>query len=168
MKKDYFMKLLIVLICTLSLSMLLGTVEARAVGGEATSEMDCGRERQWFLGFTPWFFGLTRMVTNPDGSRRCAMDSRIISCDEPHEEPRCGLPFFVGVVTMNVLASLGTAVAFAAFGFILYGGFLYVTGQGEPGKLEKAKKAIQNAVIGLIIGLATTTIVNVMFGVLGL
>lgn len=39
--------------------------------------------------------------------------------------------------------------------FLVYGGISYMTAAGDPGKLAKAKKAIQNSLIGLtIVGLA--------------
>jgi cytochrome bd-type quinol oxidase subunit 2 len=46
-------------------------------------------------------------------------------------------------------------VAVLALAFIVYGGFLYITSQGDEAQAERAKKVLTYAVIGIIvIGLA--------------
>lgn len=46
-------------------------------------------------------------------------------------------------------------VAIAALGFIVYGGFLYITAGGNDDQLRQGKQAITGAVIGIVvIGLA--------------
>ena len=52
------------------------------------------------------------------------------------------------------------AVAYAAVGFIIWGGFKYTKSQGDPGKLNEAKGAITNALIGLGIALGSVAIVE--------
>ena len=46
--------------------------------------------------------------------------------------------------------------------FIMYGGFLLVTAQGEPEELNKGKSAITWAVIGGVIALGANVIVDVI------
>ena len=60
---------------------------------------------------------------------------------------------FVLKIVANITQSLLALVGLATIGFIVYGGFLYMTTQGEVSRLESAKKTIQSAVIGLIIAL---------------
>ena len=50
--------------------------------------------------------------------------------------------------------------------FILYGGFLFITGGGNASQVEKARKSIFNAVIGLIISIGAIAITNLAFGLL--
>jgi len=45
-------------------------------------------------------------------------------------------------------------------GLIIYGGWLWMTSEGDPGKIEKAKAIFKNAAIGLVIILSSFGIVN--------
>ena len=49
-------------------------------------------------------------------------------------------------------------------GFIIRGGFKYMTSIGDPGELAKAKKIITDAIIGLVISLMSVAIVNLVAG----
>jgi hypothetical protein len=52
----------------------------------------------------------------------------------------------------------------AAVGFVIYGGIMFMTSQGEPDKAANARRTIINAVIGLVIGLVATGVVNFIGG----
>ncbi|MCK5460744.1 hypothetical protein KAI58_02065 [Candidatus Gracilibacteria bacterium] len=49
-----------------------------------------------------------------------------------------------------------------ATGFVVYGGFLYVTSQGEDSNVETAKKIISYAAIGIIVVLISFALVNTL------
>ena len=49
---------------------------------------------------------------------------------------------------------------FVAVIFVIYGGFLYLTSQGEPDRTSSAKNTLMNAVIGLVIVLIAITVVT--------
>ncbi|MES2409395.1 MAG: hypothetical protein V4509_03805 [Patescibacteria group bacterium] len=61
--------------------------------------------------------------------------------------------FFMGI--LSICIQLGTIVAVLA---IMYGGFLYVTAQGDEEKLGKAYKTITWALVGTAILLGSRTI----------
>ena len=111
---------------------------------------------RWFLGLKPWWVGLTVSATD------CSIDGGKIQGRED------GLAWFIGVLALNILENVFIIIGYIAVGFIIYGGFRYITAQGSPDGIAKAKKTIQNAVIGLAIGISATVIVNVVFNVLGL
>lgn len=67
-------------------------------------------------------------------------------------------------IPLNALEILIQAVAYAAVGFVLWGGFKYMKSQGDPGKISEAKTAIINAVTGLGIALASVAIVEFVQG----
>ena len=50
----------------------------------------------------------------------------------------------------------------AAVGFIIYGGFNYVTSQGDPQKAASARKYIINAIIGIVISGVATYVVQII------
>ena len=43
---------------------------------------------------------------------------------------------------------------------VIYGGFLFLTAQGDPGKIKKGKDSITWGIIGLIIALLSWSIIN--------
>ena len=60
----------------------------------------------------------------------------------------------VAVVVKDALFLAG----FIAVGFVMYGGFLMITSAGNPSGVEKAKKTISGAIIGLIISILAYSI----------
>jgi hypothetical protein len=53
-------------------------------------------------------------------------------------------------------------------GFILYGGFLLITGRGKPDEIASGQITIRNAVIGLVISFGAVVVVKYVFdGLLG-
>ena len=64
------------------------------------------------------------------------------------------LPTLIGGIISVVLGSLGIVFVI----FIVQAGIMYMTAGGDPGKVDKAKKLITQAVIGLIIVVSAYTI----------
>lgn len=74
----------------------------------------------------------------------------------------------VWVVVTNVVEILIQAVGYVAVGFIIYGGFRYVTSQGESSAISEAKTTITRAIVGLVISIVSVLILNVTVGIFGL
>lgn len=68
------------------------------------------------------------------------------------------------VIVMNFVEILLQLVAYVAAGYIIWGGFKYIKSEGDPGKISEAKAAIMNAIIGLVIALASVAIVQFIQG----
>ena len=105
------------------------------------------------LGVPPWYRGLTE-----EKNGECAIKS---------PDDVGGLSNFIWKIVLNIIQIALTVVSYIAFFFILYGGFLFVTGGSNPSQIEKARKSIFNAVIGLIISLGAIAITNLIFGLFG-
>lgn len=99
-----------------------------------------------FLGFPAWYNGLL------DGSCNVTSPSS------------AGLSNFIWHIVMNVIEAAMMLVGYIAVGFILYGGFQYLTSQGTPDAAAKARTTITNAVIGLVISLVAVAIINFIVG----
>lgn len=111
------------------------------------------------LGINPWFRGLAIVKGG-----QCQIAGPGETLDNGKTVDLAG---FIWRVALNVI-DIGLAIAgYIAFGFILYGGFQFLTGGSNPSQIEKARKTILNAVIGLVIALSAVTIVNLIFGVIG-
>lgn len=75
-----------------------------------------------------------------------------------------GLSVFIWKIVLNVI-DMGLQLAgYISAGFIIRGGFKYMTSIGDPGELAKAKKIVTDAVIGLVIAIFSVAIVNMISG----
>lgn len=104
-----------------------------------------------FLGIPAWYRGLTD-------------DKCDVKAPESEED---GLAVFIWKIVLNIIEAAMFLVSYIALFFIMYGGFMYLTGGSVPGQLEKAKKSILNAVIGLTIALSAIALTNLIMGVMG-
>lgn len=62
----------------------------------------------------------------------------------------------IALAIVDILLRIGALVA---VGFVMYGGFLYLTSQGEPDGTKRGRQAIMNALIGLVIAIMASAIV---------
>lgn len=104
-----------------------------------------------FMGIPPWYRGLTEA---PD-------------CNIKIPQNKDQLSGYIWRIVLNVIQIVLVVIAYIAAFFILYGGFLYITGGNNPSQVEKARKSIFNAVIGLAISMSAVAIINYLFGIIG-
>jgi hypothetical protein len=104
------------------------------------------------LGIPPWYRGLTK--ENPP------------KCDLKSPNDLGGLSNYIWRIVLNGVEMAIVIVAYIAVFFLLYGGFLYLTGGALPAQLEKARKTITNAIIGLVIAMAAIALNNLIFGII--
>ena len=104
------------------------------------------------LGVPPWYRGLT------DGNEG--------SCAIKSPDAVGGLSNFIWKVVLNIIEMAIVIVAYIAVFFILYGGFQFLTGGANPSQIEKARKTITNAIVGLVIAMAAIAITNLVFGII--
>jgi FtsH-binding integral membrane protein len=105
------------------------------------------------LGLRPWYSGLTKK----DSKGNCVIA-------QPAQND---MAVFVWKIVLNVSADLALIVGYAAIIFVIFGGYKYIMSTGEPGKVSAAKQIITNALIGLIIAILATVIVNTLIAVIG-
>lgn len=104
------------------------------------------------LGIPPWYRGLTN-------------DDCTIQGPNPNETN--GLSNYIWRIVLNVIQIALGIVAYIALFFVIYGGFLFMTGGSNPSQVEKGKKTIFNAVIGLVVSIGAVAITNFVFGIVG-
>ena len=82
-----------------------------------------------------------------------------------------GLPGDQGsTVSMEVVRYLNlflTIVGLIAVGFLILGGFRYITSAGNEEAAESAKKIIVNAIIGIVVIILSYVIVTVIINAVG-
>jgi hypothetical protein len=86
------------------------------------------------------------------------------SCNIKSPTAAGGISVFIWTIALNVIDMAMQVVGFISVGFIIRGGFKYMTSVGEPGEVAKAKKIITDAIIGLVIAIFAVAIVNLISG----
>jgi len=106
---------------------------------------------QLFLGVFPtWYKYLeTADITDKAGVTTCKI--MIDFSSKPNDF------WLIGLGIVDILLRVAGLVAVA---FVVYGGFMYMTSQGEPDKTSKAKNTLLNSLIGLTIAIMATVIVS--------
>lgn len=100
------------------------------------------------LTFPAWFRGLTTA-----------------NCDiESPTKAKGGIAGFIWTIVFNVIEFMLQLVGYIAVGFIITGGFKYMTSAGAPDAAARARKTITNAVVGLVIAVFAIAIVNIVAG----
>jgi hypothetical protein len=109
-----------------------------------------------FLGFPTWYKYLD---VGPKDGDPCAITGPLKdgSLDFAKAAPR------IGLAIVEILLRISGMVA---VGFIIYGGFRFLTSQGEPEAYKMAQKTVISALIGLVIAIMAVTIVSFVGGAL--
>lgn len=119
------------------------------------SECSCGTGN--FLGMKPWYAGLC------DGN---GSESNIATPSE--KGSGITISTFVWTIVLNVLFDLMVMIGYIAVGFVIYGGYLYILSQGDPGKAQKGKRTLMTAITGVIIAMGASVLVNTAVTILGI
>lgn len=110
-----------------------------------------------FLGIPAWYRGMAEAQTI-NGNETCVIKS---------PEELGGIGPFIWRLVLNIIEMALVATAYIAAFFILFGGFQFLTGGASPGTVEKARKTILNAIIGLAISMGAIVLTNVIFAIFG-
>lgn len=74
----------------------------------------------------------------------------------------------LGALIIRIINASLILVAVVALGFLVYGGFRYITSRGDEQEVQAAKQTITYAIIGIVvIGIAAAIVTFVVGGVVG-
>ncbi|MGI6612190.1 MAG: pilin [Candidatus Nanosyncoccaceae bacterium] len=132
---------------------LVGMVSLNLLFSEYTFAANCDGK---ILGIPTWYRGLIK-----EEKGRCVVMSPEEAFNGPKDE---AVGKYITKIVLNVADMLMRLVGLVSFGLILYSGFTYITSGGSAQRVESAKKTLRNAVIGLVIALLATAIVNLVLG----
>lgn len=74
---------------------------------------------------------------------------------------------WITVIALNIVSMLLYAVGYVSLGFIIFGGFKYMTSGDNSSGTAGARKTILNAVIGLILSIMSVAIIKFIAGAVG-
>lgn len=129
----------------------------------ASSARTCNSKPR-FLGLVPWYEYLT---LSDDGAGGCKIN-QFHSGDVLGTDTSAGKsasPFLL--IGLAILQDLVRVAALVAVGFVIYGGFKYITSQGAPEDTKEAQRTIINALIGLAFAILAAGIVGFIGNKLG-
>lgn len=134
-------------------ALMIGVASLMPTPVMAAGEDNCKGE---LFGFRTWFYSSDGLICK---------DGEIQS---PPKGDSDALARYVWVIVLNVLFDLMLAVGYVALALVVYGGYLYIMAQGDPGKVARGKKTLTSATIGVVIAMGATVIVNTLMIVLGI
>lgn len=112
-----------------------------------------------FLTFPAWYDGLLK-----DNDADCNLRSPTDLSGEKSTQ----LSRYITRIAMNILQIIFQLAAYITVGFLIYGGFVYLTSAGRSAKIERGREMIINSVIGLGISLVAIVVVSFVGRSLGL
>ena len=142
-----YLKNLVFIICLVTglLGLSIGTISSRslALSGPATQFAAGCTTFDKFLTFDPWYYYLP--------------------C--PNGEPAITQLSDLWLIVFALVDDAVSVAAFVAVGFIIWGGFTYITSQGNAGAVSKALSTIISAIIGLAIAIFSIVGVQYVAGI---
>jgi hypothetical protein len=123
--------------------MSIGSVLMPVPAHGATAEA-CGQSAGGFLSFPTWYKYLNPRFED----NQCKIDFTF--------------PDDIGKVLLAGFEIVLRIASLIAIGFVLYGGFQYIISQGEPDKIKNAHTTLVNALVGLVITIFASAIVNLI------
>ena len=104
------------------------------------------------------------LLTFPAWYKGLLVDAAGGNCDIKSPADAGGISPFIWKIVLNVIQMVLNLIGYLAVGFIIFGGFKYMTSAGSADGMVKARKTIMNAVIGLVLSIFSIGIVNVIAG----
>lgn len=129
---------------------------AWAVEVSAGGKDNCGST---LLGFRPWYY------TGKGSLFKICVDGEV---KPPSKDDADAVTKFVWTIILNISFDLTLAVGYIAVAMVIYGGYLYIMAQGDPGKAAKGQHTLTSAVVGVVIAMGASVIVNTAQVILGL
>lgn len=143
----------ILIVLVLSASLLTGLLIAQPKTALAAVDPACDGSAG-FLSFPTWYKYLNVVPDEPG-----AVDSSCSIVGPPGTSvgnSEVDWQKASGYVALAVVEILLRIAALAAVGYVMYGGFRYITSQGDPEGAKTARQTIINGLIGLVISLVAT------------
>lgn len=118
---------------------------AAAIPQPAMAATDCDKKGM-ILTLKPWYYGLTE-----------------------GEGDNCKIKSFgptlkkdIWTIGINIVDDLLQLTGYVAVGFIIYGGFVFMTSSGSPERAAAGRKVLINSIIGLVIAMSAVLLVNLV------
>lgn len=122
------------------------TEQPSGASGQRPPSGPCDDSMTFFLGFPTWY-------------KYLELDANCEVVGPANSDGKFNWPLAAGYVGLAAVEILLRLAALFAVGFVIYGGFRYITSQGDPEGAKSARQTIINALVGLVIAIAAASIV---------
>lgn len=133
----------------IALTLLTGVTTLTVTRPEPAFAAGCDSN---FFGLRPWYYGM------------CDGGGNIKAPDV--DEEGTGLAQWIWKIVLNILIDISVLVGYIATAMVAWGGYLYMFSRGQVDRAEKGKKTLISAVVGLIISILASVIMNTISSVL--
>lgn len=137
---------------------LVGSTSIAVLGATPAQAAACPDGK--ILTLKPWYDGL---VTS-----ECHIKTVTGKAESSNSGSEVTLGAFVWRIVLNIVDDLLQISGFIAVGFMIYGGFLYMTSNGEADRMTSGLKTVLHAAIGLVIAISAIGLVNLVADGMGL
>ena len=86
-----------------------------------------------FMGLRPWYYGISAI------------------CDGEQPKDQYEIRRIIWQIVLNVVTMVLQIAGYVCVGYVIWGGYLYMLSNGDPGKVASGKKTIMRALIGIVI-----------------
>ncbi len=107
----------------------------------------------WFLGFPTWY---KYLEFERDDTGKCS----VVGPRDAENANQIDWEQASGLIAIAIVEMLLRVATLVAVGYVMYGGFRYITSQGEPESAKSARQTIINAMIGLVVSLVAAALVS--------
>lgn len=104
-----------------------------------------------FFAFPTWYKyldGMNSIVKGPNGTDVTICTPQVAALGD------------IWLIVAAVIEILVRLAALIALGFVIWGGIKYIVSRGEPNSISQAKQIIIDGIIGLVIAIAATALIN--------
>lgn len=133
---------------------LLAFVTVNIIPQRAYAAVDTACKKNSILGLPTWYEYLN--VAKDSTGSGCS----VVGPPGNSSNPNVDWSIAIGYIALAILEILLRLASLIAVGYVIYGGFRFITSQGEPENAKAARETVQNAVIGLVIAVIAATVVN--------
>src|SRR3989338_296855 len=119
------------------------------------------RRTKQYLAFALWTMVVVAVVlVFPDGAFAQDAPTDTFGVGEVSDTLKLSGDTDIRIIIAKIIRAAFGLLGIIALGFMLYGGFIYMTSGGNEDKVEQARKILINATIGLAIILSSLAIVQ--------
>jgi len=144
-----------VIISALLLLALLAPQMLSSNSAQAATAGNCSGSSTMFLGIPTWYKYLPHHFNT--ATNECVIGEEDNNGGASLDVPKAIAPILLAII--EILLRVGT---YLAVGIIIWGALQYQFSQGEPDRTKNARTTIINAVVGLVIAIFATAIVNLI------
>lgn len=150
------------------MSLLMIVIGGSSLPAQVHAAADTCNKSSAFLGLPTWYSYLElgeEYAIGTDG-KPVLVDGNKVVIDKcailgpAGTDGGLNLAAVVPLVGLAVLEIMLRLAGLAGFIFVVYGGFKYITSQGEPDKTKQSRQTITNALIGIVISIIAAAAVS--------